>query len=662
MARGKSASSELSAPEPTFIYKFSARYFKTAYRLDLVAPESSDRLLLGPMCFRDKTRALEIASLIIGFDPNKQNSENPFWPQSATILLTCLLLHMAEANLYFTPRDIFTFLEVNRYNEAADTAEARDPLTFSLMNSIQAVREAYTPFTQLDGKTKSNVVISMVAALKDFMDPAVENLFSLPTDAERALRCRVIDPVLLRQCGTAIYVIVPEGRASQLANALGTIFGTLSNTLRRTGDPDDFRAFLNFHAPLYVPDEAKLDLLADAAAALQASGQGEMPALWQEALRQRGGLVNAEARRSTLQELTAQLPPALAGLLRDGCVAWYIQANKLAEVITNPGFCLMQFDEAGNVPLRNLAEDVGVGRGRRMPYNLGWQNKEQPAKQYGHDYANALMQSIGLKLFLPGLNSTTAHWVSELCGKATVWSHSSDDANDDRLDSERTSETGRDLVSESELRQLPAYTQAVFVMTDLPPVRLSFPGNAKTVDSQQAAVPCHRLPAYRPAPDIDEFITHLGGARPASGADVGAGNFAWPIQPLVDAADGTQTVISPPVWGTAPPLLLNTKAEQSAAIAGAGALNDYLARQWGHASMSPACYARLSQGAPAVLDEDETAWPAAAPALFTAASAPPGLAAVASLDSFFSLPEDAGAPPVFPAVTPARSKRGPSLR
>ena len=169
----------------------------------------------------------------------------------------------------------------------------------------------------------------------------------------------------------------------------------------------------------------------------------------------------------------------------DGYVAAYLKEHDLSPAVENPGYCLLQLDEAGNVALRGLSEDIGVGRGRRMPYFLGYQNLEQPAKQYGHDYAKALTQSVGTKLFLPAVSSTTADFAVNLLGKTTAYSYSSDDAKDDRLDSQRRQETARDLMTVDEMRTLPPYSQAIMVSLETAPVRLGFPPNAKEQDSRQ---------------------------------------------------------------------------------------------------------------------------------------------------------------------------------
>jgi hypothetical protein len=51
-------------------------------------------------------------------------------------------------------------------------------------------------------------------------------------------------------------------------------------------------------------------------------------------------------------------------------------------------------DEAGNIPLHNLSEALGVGRGRRCGIVLGYQNIGQLYKQHGRDGAQAILGDI----------------------------------------------------------------------------------------------------------------------------------------------------------------------------------------------------------------------------------------------------------------------------
>jgi hypothetical protein len=140
---------------------------------------------------------------------------------------------------------------------------------------------------------------------------------------------------------------------------------------------------------------------------------------------------------------------------------------------------LLALDEAGNIPLHNLSEALGVGRGRRCGIVLGYQNIGQLYKQHGRDGAQAILGSIGTMLFLPGLDSETAQYAAKRIGRTTVLQHSVVDATGDVYDQDRLSETGRDLLDAAELRQMAEHTQAVAIIGSAPPARFGFPHCAK---------------------------------------------------------------------------------------------------------------------------------------------------------------------------------------
>jgi hypothetical protein len=81
---------------------------------------------------------------------------------------------------------------------------------------------------------------------------------------------------------------------------------------------------------------------------------------------------------------------------------------------------LLALDEAGNIPLHNLSEALGVGRGRRCGIVLGYQNIGQLYKQHGRDGAQAILGSIGTMVFLPGIDSETAQYAARRIGRTTV--------------------------------------------------------------------------------------------------------------------------------------------------------------------------------------------------------------------------------------------------
>ncbi len=385
-------------------YKYSAHYYDNVYRLDFERPEYSDRIDLLSFCRanpnhpgEDAKLSGEISSFMIGFDPNNpKGGENPFWPQSATSMLKCFLLFLAERFEHVQPADIFKVLAVlTKQAEAEAKRNPKNPpphpLHRAFMNANNPeISAEWSPLSTLDEKTLGNIVISMTTPIASFRDPAVQTILSVPSNEERARGCRVVDFRDLRRKGTAIYVVVPEGQASRLASVLGTIFGVAMNVLRRTGG--------------------------------------------------------------------------------------------------SKGACdtLIQLDEAGNVPLRNLREDIGVGRGRRMTFSLGYQSKSQPITQYGADYAKAFLASTSIKVALPGNTDETAEWFSKMLDKTTTNKKTINDARADALDSERWDEVGVDLMAQGAFRTLERYKQCVLVINQAPPVLARIPEAASIADPRES--------------------------------------------------------------------------------------------------------------------------------------------------------------------------------
>jgi type IV secretory pathway TraG/TraD family ATPase VirD4 len=137
---------------------------------------------------------------------------------------------------------------------------------------------------------------------------------------------------------------------------------------------------------------------------------------------------------------------------------------------------LFNLDEIGNIHIPDLPAALGVGRGRRMTYALGYQNIAQLYHQYGADGGDAVLGSVGAMIFLPGVDQRTAEYASKRLGMTTALQATSVDVHDGaRFDSERTSEIGRPLMDASEIRQMTKYKQAIAVISNAPPVRLTYP-------------------------------------------------------------------------------------------------------------------------------------------------------------------------------------------
>lgn len=220
------------------IYKFCARYFKIAFLLDLIDPTFSDRLAFVAACKDDAQFAHEVASMMIGFDPNKAaaTAKDPFWPMAATAFLKALLLYVAEISDRPHPGMIYEFLAARRITRDEEVGEIIDSLDEDLLNcENEEVRMSWGIFRQSDLKTQGNIIISMTVMLEPFRDPNAMLLFSPPTDDEKASGVREIPMSALREKGSATFVTVSISQSSRLKVVISTIFGLAASYLRSTG-------------------------------------------------------------------------------------------------------------------------------------------------------------------------------------------------------------------------------------------------------------------------------------------------------------------------------------------------------------------------------------------------------------------------------------------
>lgn len=157
-----------------------------------------------------------------------------------------------------------------------------------------------------------------------------------------------------------------------------------------------------------------------------------------------------------------------------------VETLRESEITDNTTPVLFVCEEAANIPIVNLKEIAGVGRGRKFSVALFYQNLSQGYDQYGEHGFNSILGSITTKTFLPGCDDVTAHFAARLVGQTTVWGHTFDDAPGTQYDKTRTTEAARSLIDPAELRQLLKHKQAITITETMPPVKWTFPPSAKT--------------------------------------------------------------------------------------------------------------------------------------------------------------------------------------
>lgn len=137
--------------------------------------------------------------------------------------------------------------------------------------------------------------------------------------------------------------------------------------------------------------------------------------------------------------------------------------------------CFVLIDEAYQLNVAEVKRISGIGRGRGVGLGLGYQDLSQMYDQYGKEQAEAILETIMTKVFLPGLQGVTAKYASDLLGETTVYSKTLQDFVGTKNDNTRYAEQKRELMNPNEIRQIAAHKQLLIVTDTAPPVRAAYP-------------------------------------------------------------------------------------------------------------------------------------------------------------------------------------------
>ncbi len=232
------------------LYNYSAHYFANVYRLDIMNPYNSDWFDLFGGCYRNPDKARRIASYLVGYDPNKSNSREPIWDQSAVAMLAIIILHLCEKKEHPTARDILRFLAANpiadkRWNPAIGKMSPFSPLTEAFEKSPSTfARDVWmNNFSKMPEETFGSVKFNVDTALAQLLSPRVNEILRPPTAKERRKGRRRIDFTQLREMfefdkksgkkrGTAVYVVVTPSDSINMDVFLRVIFSVALDTLR----------------------------------------------------------------------------------------------------------------------------------------------------------------------------------------------------------------------------------------------------------------------------------------------------------------------------------------------------------------------------------------------------------------------------------------------
>ena len=357
------------------LFEYCAHYFPRVYRLDFQQPECSDRWNFISHCEGNKEYAHMMATIMLGLEGTKYTGTDPFWSEAEVALLTAILLYIPTIVDHPTPPMIHEFIALRSYEQLCDELASCPNYD---------VQVQWGTFTKAPDQTRGSVFTGLAAKINPFTIDAAKAVTATIRRSEWERGARYVDFETLREPGTAIFVVIPEGAASRYKIPLGTFLGQAVEHLR---------------------------------------------------------------------------------------------AGEVADDTTPVMFVV---DEAAHVPVVNLKELPGVGRGRRFGVMLFYQNLSQGFDMYGEHGFGAILGSINTKTFLPGCDSVTARYASELVGQTTVWGRGFDDSPGTQYDRSRTTETSRALIDPAEIRQLPVHLQAISIVETMPPVKWTYPKSAKT--------------------------------------------------------------------------------------------------------------------------------------------------------------------------------------
>ena len=202
---------------------------RTVFRLDLNDPEKSDRWNFVPLCRERPALACQLAGMMIGAENRSKTTQDPFWGDAEQLALTAILLHLAEVyGEKAIPAFAADFLiglgeEADAFGEAMQTS----PSFFA--------KQAYLAFRKAPSQTRGSVLIGLYNKLRPFTLAPARAVTAPPTPEEARKGCRTINFRLLRQPGTAVFLVVSEGAAEMYKELIATFLGQAVLEMRLDG-------------------------------------------------------------------------------------------------------------------------------------------------------------------------------------------------------------------------------------------------------------------------------------------------------------------------------------------------------------------------------------------------------------------------------------------
>ncbi|MBS1807511.1 MAG: type IV secretory system conjugative DNA transfer family protein [Acidobacteria bacterium] len=237
------------------LFEQTAHKYRNAYRINLDRPELSDRWNFMDDCKGNVRVAREIGFLLASSDEAEARGRDPFWKNAEKMAFAALLNLVASSVKDSVPADLAEMIALS----TIDDLNAR-----VMASADKDVRTDWGSFTKLKPETQANVLIGMSVIVGAFTDPVISEITQPPTekDLDRGVRSLTLDK--LRQPGTAIYVIVPEGRDKEFQAFLAVLFGLAAAKLRDSS-MGKAQEFGDLTSVLFILDElANLPAVAEA--------------------------------------------------------------------------------------------------------------------------------------------------------------------------------------------------------------------------------------------------------------------------------------------------------------------------------------------------------------------------------------------------------------
>lgn len=203
-------------------------FARRVFRLDLNNPEKSDRWNFIPQCKENPAFACQIAGMMIGAENRQKTSQDPFWGDAEQLALTAILLHLAAVyGEKAIPSFAADFLIATQDTDAFGAAMKTSPSFYA--------QQAYFAFCKAPVQTRGSVLIGLYNKMRPFTLEPARMVMSSPTKEEIQKGCRTIDFKMLRQPGTAVYLVVSEGAAEMYKEFIATFLGQAVLEMRLDG-------------------------------------------------------------------------------------------------------------------------------------------------------------------------------------------------------------------------------------------------------------------------------------------------------------------------------------------------------------------------------------------------------------------------------------------